>query len=680
MGLNKKGLLVFAIILSLFSTFAAANTDVLDVTITEYVSQITAYDQVYGPNSEEPTNLVEAPGELGENRTTGTFSRTGVELQDTEIYGVINITNTEIIGNLTLVSVNVTLNNTYNITQLNYVTRPSYLGVSDINVSVDMATPGSPNNISIFIPELRANDSVVINYTVAGIGVGEPLNFTEFYSFWRVLTGRTINVTLNVTNQFVDDVLIFDLTLTKTPFPHPDVFNDWSYFNFTNLRGEDANNATIIWNGSASILQWNASDRDLAQNETRQIIFDATAPQNLTINYSGENDWGMWLQMGNISADFKMNGSVSGIRLTEIVSVPADSRMAVTKERINESFYWNSSANLTNDAAAPVDYNLTILSVWATKISEYTNPGNISTWVNETNTTASGYGLLSGQTYANATWILNLPWTQGQSIDNYSILFNYSYVPIVWADASFIILDNGTQYFKLNESRSAPGGYLFVEEVYVLLGGYLMKVTKQLTPMEDAVNANRYLINITLENIGTERTPDLVTMFDMLPADFNPLIYASNATTTNRNMTSGNQILRVTTQQGTWSDLTSNYVRGAEDTGLITSGAFTGYHGYNMDFQPINASSNGDGIYTKSNPSTEIGIAYKLEGNNSLVRIENAYIVGVDPIRLEGASPSQSVASRLKVTSRTLEYLVVLVSLVVSIGLLSVGFMYSRKK
>ena len=702
MGIMNYKSVVFSIVaIFLFSVYVSAETDVLDVVITEFVSQITSYDQVVGPIGDEPISLTEALGEDGELRTG--VSRTGIELRDTTITGVINISNVETVGNQTFVSINVTINNTNNIENLTYASLPSYLNPDVINVSVDMVNPGSPNNISIFIPQLRANDSVIISYYVDDTGVGEPVNFTEVYSFWRVFTGRTINITLNVTNSFVDDVPIYDLNMIKAPFPHSDIYGEYAYFNFTNLRGEDASNASIIptpdvFGNLMSVLHWNASDRLLEQGETRQIIFDATAPTNLSypdLNWSDQDDWADWLQIGNISATFKMNGSVSGLRLQEVESVPTDVRIAVTKERINESWYWNSSIDLRHDAASNIAYNLTQVTVWATQLSEFENPGDEDTWVGGAGDTlgpasvfATDFGALTGlQDTVNATWELNVPWRQtSEPWQNYSILFNYSYVPIVWVDASFIVLDTPTQYFKLNETRSLDGEYLFIEEIYVLLGGYLVKVTKELTPMEDnPLVSNRYLVNITLENIGTEQTPDLVTMFDMVPRDFNPLVFDTNTLLSggaDRRMTvGGSGVLRVTNTQGDWRSLfASDFVLGAQDTEEISSGTYEGYWGYNIDFMALNATSPGSGRYDSNYADKEIGIAYKIQGNHSLVRIENAYIVGVDPIRLEGASPSQSVASRLRMTSSTLEYIVVLASLLVSIALLSFGFVYNRKK
>ena len=690
-GYGKKALvgsLFLFLLLFMFPVSADIDqTDVLDITISEFVSQITAYDQVQGPLGAEPGDLTEARGTAGENRTG--LSRTGIELHDTRIYGIINITNVETIGNQTLVSVNTTINNTFNITQMNFVSTPPYLDASTINVSVDMDNPGNPSNVSIFIPELRANDTVLMNYTVEGTGVGEPLNFTEVYSFWRVMTGRSVNVTLNATNSFVDDIDIYDIVLTKRPFPYSNVHGGVSYFNFTDLRGEDSGNAVIemISNGEGdeySQITWNPSGGILSQNETRQIIFDATAPENLTspdVNWSLENDWAMWMQMGNITADFKLNGSVSGLRLQEVVSVPTDVRTGVAKERINESWYWNASLNLSHDAAAPVAYKLNQVTLWSTEQGEFADPGDQDTWVHDTNLTATDFGRFDTLQMANATWNLDLPWEHSTNIANYSLLFNYSYVPIVWVDPSYKILDTPRQYFKLNESISEPDGYIFIEEIYVLLGGYLIRATKEVNPMQHETRANMYAINITLENIGTEQTPDLVTMFDMIPHGFEPLTFSSEVLHGGRNMTADDSVLRVTDTQGEYRRLyDSDYVMGAQDTGAIESGPYEGFWGYNIDFTAINATSPGSGRYDPDYADKEVGIAYKIEGNHSLVRIENAYIVGVDPIRLEGASPSQTVASRLGLDSDTMEYVVVIASLLVSITLLSLGVMLGKRK
>lgn len=680
--MRNRFLVLFAIFLTLFSTGVLAEANVLDVYITEYVGEVIAYDQTSGTGI--PDHLTESFGEAGEDRN-GT-SRTGVALYDITIRGYVNITNVETVGNLTLSSVNVTFNNTYNLTGMDVFYKPAYL-TDLINISINRQNPNNPNNVSVFIPELRPGDYVTLNYTVSfGAGVGEPLNFTELYSFWRVMTGRTINVTLNVTNNFIRNTDIYDLVITKTPEGFTDVFGNDDYFAFSNLRGEDANNATISNSAGKTILEWNASDGTLVQNETRQIIFDIQAPVNLTspdVNWSQYNDWGAWLRMGNVSSSFKLNGTVSGISLTNVEAVPTDLRFAINKERINESWYWNASVNLTNDANTAVDYNLTSLTIWATKQGEYADPGDSTTWIDGSNVTATyPYGFLNSQYTVNATWDLNLPWSQGVNFDNYSVLFNYSLVPIVWADASFIILDNGTQIFKLNESRSEKDGYLFVEEVYVLLGGYLMKVTKEVTPISAVGAKNRYLINVTLENVGVEQTPDLVTVFDMIPKDFKPRIGVNGSTdSVGWNMTNNTNVLDVTNKAGAWANVqTSDFVIGASDTGFISSGSYEGYWGYNIDFGALNATSDGDGVYDSGLSDKEIGIAYFIQGNSTLSKIENAYIVGVDPIRLEGANPSESVASRLRIASKTLEYLVVIGSLVVSIILLSLSFVYTRKK
>jgi hypothetical protein len=494
------------------------------------------------------------------------------------------------------------------------------------------------------------------------------------------LTGRDVNITLNVTNQFPEDVPIYDLQILKTPQTYQSEQGGFTYFTYSNLRGEDLANANIFTDAeSRTVLNWTPSGGLLNKNEHRQIVFNATAPVNISVNWSESDSWSSWMNMGNLSATFKINGSITGFEITNVTGVSTAARIAVSKERINESFYWNTSLNLTNTAVAPLDYELRQISLWATQANQYSNPGDISTWVNRTTRIATEYGALTNS-YANATWFPRLNFSAGNTIDNYSISFNYSLVPVVWATADFVILDDGTQIISVNRTESNPEApYLFIEEIYVLLGGYLMKVTKTFSSMESSTSSNQYFVNITLENIGTEKTPDLVTVFDLLPADYNPLIWSSNASASRSNITTGS-VIRISDKSGDIDRrlngaLISDFVMGSGNSGLITSGPYTGYWGYHVDLEAFEAPADGDGIYDPSLSTKEVLIRYKMEGNTSIARIENAYIVGVDPIRLEGASPSQSVASRLAISSTATEYIILLSALVLSVSMLIITFM-----
>ncbi len=663
-------LVVFVFFLSIIvSPFSYASTPALSVVSQEFVSQIVAYDQVIQVGD----NYIEAPGDPGEVRN-GT-SRTGVELYDTRVSGLLNITNIETIGNQTISSINVSLDDTEFIDSWFLIPpTPEY---AMLHSSVDMENPGAAPQTHFFIPELRAGDSILIGFNVSDGTYNEPLNFTEVYSGWRVFTGRSVNIDLNVTNRFQQNVPIHSIVIRKTPHFYPADNGGLTSFRYDNLAGEDAANANIFTDSfSRTVIQWEPSGGTLLQNESRQITFDSWAPQNISLDWASEQDWAMWMNMGNLSAEFMILGSISGLQINNVTAVSTAALVSVSKERVNESFYWNATFNITNTALSPLDYELNQVTVWATKMNSYSNPGDFDSLVNDSTLIAPGFGTIHNTT-VNATWFPRLNLSSGSTIDNYSIVFDYAYVPIVWMVADFTIFDDGHQIQKLNQSLSRPeDDYLFIEEIYVLFGGYLMKATKALTPL-DSVEGHRYLVNITLENIGDENTPELVTMFDLIPKDFNPLSFTAEIPLGSREMTSFANVLRVSDRSGdidrrvTGSSI-SDFVLGSQDTGEIGSGPYQGYWGYNIDFSSINAGSDGDGYYTSSLSESEILIRYKIYGNTSLARIENAYIVGVDPIRLEGASPSQSVASRLAIMSSNLELIILVSTLIFSLSMLTI--------
>ncbi|MFP4111834.1 MAG: hypothetical protein ACLFUO_02455 [Candidatus Woesearchaeota archaeon] len=652
-----------------------ASTPALDVVVQEEISQIVAYDQTVG----EDNVIGDTRGELGENNTG--ISRTGVELKNMTIVGTINISNIETIGPTDLVSINVTINNTQNITNIQLRDAPSG-NYFVYNISTG-ENPVDEPEISIFIPLLKSGDSAVFNFSVDGVGVhGEPLNFTEEYTSWRMMTGRSVDVNINATNSLNSDVEVYDIIVIKEPEGFPAVGGGNVYFNFTDISGEDASNASIDMESGISILQWNVSDNTLTRGESTWINFKAWAPLNISTDWHNYEDWGEWMRMGNLSASFKLNASLAGLQIKDAKAKTTDFSIGLSKDRINES-HWNGTINMSNTADAPLDYNVSFVSIWATKYQTYDDPGNISTWINNTNVSAYSFSDFLGP-YANVTWRPYINLSGGTANDQFSMIFNYSLVPIIWSDIDFFILEDGNQVQELEQAVTSQDGYLFIEEIYVLLGGYLIKSTKTITPIEMGDMNNTYQVNITLENVGTETTPEWITMFDMVPRGFNPLLRAIDDLAPNRSMAIANRI-NVTTWTGAWVDLTSELassstVLGYQDSGEITSGAFEGYWGYRIDFNALNSTSNGNGIYDPSHSTQEIGIRYRISGNNTISSIENAYIVGVDPIRLEGGNPSRSVSSLFRLTSSSGEYLLIIISLAVSVIIISMGVGLRNRK
>ncbi len=684
MSLNKKLILCFTLVLMfLFSSMSAlASTNAIKVTVTEYVSSLIAYDQLNSSDNAEGavylTDLIREPGE----NSSGT-SRTGILLGDPFVYGKINISNVETLGNAVINSINLTLEDTNNLTSitLDLASAPGYLVY---NLS-EGETPVNKPNMSIYISELRPGDSVVFDVSIESTDLTEPLNFTTEYDSWRMMTGNATGITINATNSFLGSAEIYDLEITGVPGCYASTNpGGESCFSFSNLAGEDSGNATIKTVGSETHLLWNASADSvgtggkLLDGETRQITLSATAPTNLTLSWDASEDWAAWLKLINMSSYFKLNGTMSGLGIDSIVGVVTDSRVAVSKDRINETG-WNASMNITNDAVAPLDYELVEVSIWATKYQDFTDPKNTGTWVSNSNLIVGGSPMIP-LTTINNTWDLSENLSQSSTY-NYSLSFNYSMVPIVWGNAKFRILDDGTQIVRLNETESLKDGYIYIQEIYVLLGGYLLKSTKTVNPIDlsPAVN-NSYLVNITLENVGNEETPEWVSMFDLIPKGFRPLINMTNVIAPLRNMTT-QDILVVTDTDGAYHKLSDGplTVRGSADSYNITGGVYDDYWGYHIDFSRLEANSDGDGIFDFAFRTSEVGIAYKMTGDD-LSHVENAYLLGIDPIRLDGANPSRNVASKFLISTQTMELMILIISLVLSIVVLSLGLTYVNKK
>lgn len=187
-SMNKAGVLlvsVIFIVLLVFSGSASAKKNSLNITITERISQISAYDG-------------------SSKKNTGT-SLTGVALNTIKFNGTIIIKN---VGLDILSNVNVTFNRTANITSnFTVVYAPAYVNFrySSIIHGVDAW---------VYLRQLNVGDNVTLRYTAYPSNFGDPINVTESYSENRIMVGSSINVTLNVTNSIKRNVNLYNVVLT----------------------------------------------------------------------------------------------------------------------------------------------------------------------------------------------------------------------------------------------------------------------------------------------------------------------------------------------------------------------------------------------------------------------------------------------------------------------------------
>lgn len=617
-----------------FTGTAYAKKNSLNITMVERISQISSYD-----GSTE--------------RNTGT-SQTGVTLSAIQFNGTIVIKN---VGLDILSNVNITLNRTANLTSnFSVLYAPSY-----VNLQYSRISPGA--NAWIYMRQLNVGSNVTLWYRANPTAFGEPINITESYSKNRIMLGSWINVTVNVTNSLHRPVNLYNVVLTKVPKLYYDENLVLTWFNYTSLSGPDSANARITYSGGRPTLTWNASGKTLNQGESALIYFRATAPISLNVSYLGSNN-DAYVRIGNLSATFSFNGTASGLSIKNVNGTSQIS-IAANKERVNAT-HWRTSVNFTNIAKG-LDYNLTKISIWSTNTSAtQVVPDNASILV-----PSSSSILYPRVAVAN-----------GSSYSTSPVTFAWTWVPIVWADANIKILDDGTQIKTLRSGGDKTGGYVFVEEIYVMKG-YFIKATKRIVPY-GAIRPNVYNVSIVIENIGTQKTPDLMTLFELVPPGFYNIILSTGATDNDRNVVDSENELRITNSTGSLRyDAQSDLVLGLVNTGIISSGSsrYNNYSGFRVDLKALKPNSNGDGVYqsTGQNASREIQILYQINGTGSLSRIQNVYVVGVDPVRLDGAQGSSSMNTSMDVVVKDERVRIVASTFVLLASLIGSAILMSKK-
>ncbi|MBN2880915.1 hypothetical protein JXM83_02575 [Candidatus Woesearchaeota archaeon] len=624
------------VFLVMFSTGVLANANVLNVTISEAVSERFAYNP-----------------DMGEYSTgNATWNWTYV-LQSTTMSGIINITN---VGSEDLSDLNITFNGTDFLTAWPVeFSSPSY-----VNPFETLAAFVAGDPWWVYMTTLKAGDTVIYNYTMT-LSADEPVNVTESYSVARIIEGGSFDIDISIRNSLTNPVNVSNVRIVKTPGQYYDQAGNPTYFNYTGIAGPDVGNAQLLpYDSVYRQLQWNVtalgniSPYYLDNNAVYNLTLTAQAPTGLngtfpTLSGGWDNTtWGAYMLIGEMLINMTMEGSMSMFEIQSVEGV-STAQLEARKERLNET-HWNTSVYF-NNTASTVDYNLTRITIWSTNFTA-------GAFDPETNVIAGSTNTVSPNTQiANGTGVVGA-----------SQSFAWDWVPIVWADATYKVLDDGTQIQKIVETRTIDNGYWYIEEIYVLKGGYLIKVSKEIEPL---AGQNAYNVTVLLENLGTEKTPDWVSMFDLIPPNFE-LLDASDPTTTfgDRDMAgAGNR----------YNDAGVT-LRGVTGFAAIVGGTYDSYRGYRVDFQEIMNGSNGDSNFDVG--GAEVRFQYLINGTGDLSRVGNAFLVGVDPQRTDGSVSSVEAPNTgivMDIVNGVKEQAVTIVSLIVAVSALVAGLVLRKR-
>jgi hypothetical protein len=495
------------------------------------------------------------------------------------------------------------------------------------------------NNVTLFIPELRGHESTLINYTIYaqagdGVMVQSPLDLnTEYLNSYstKILAGHEFVVRDKVTNVPAQQglnytIFVLNITMALVPVPWNGTDFNFSYVNlstsgdynnvfaFNTTNGDYKNVTDNLNTRNNQTWYWVPNNGSLNLGDSVNITYIIKAPDSVP----SSNTYKFMTQ----DIYFMIFNVVSNLTVTEVRSA-SQLQFNLSKQIWNESND-ESNHNVTwrVDAAVSVPinttYNVSKVTLW---VSKNLNPGN-------------GTGLTMNYTL---TSLLNqsTSWTTDTSTSWY---FDYTDgssanfpPPIIWMKPYYIIFNGYNQI--VNQSITNVGKDLYLKYIYVV-NGYWLSVDKKI------INVGQDIYNITIQvlNIGNGYTPAgyVVQVYDFIPSGFTPSGFNPGW---NANMT---------TNQPNYNGTAYQWVVSGSRTPMNASFAPKG-HVSGMDKWNATYSVQGIGDY----------------------KVTDLYIVGLDPMRVDGAgaSPLIAIVEGLQNSSYEVIFaLVVLVLLVINVA------------
>lgn len=477
--------------------------------------------------------------------------------------------------------------------------------------------------VVIHIPELRPGNHTTYKYNVTCQDTEPPVdivtnytsNSTDYPNINRkVLAGYNWTVTQGARNNLYLGQNVTNVNITINA---QTVQWNTTEFNFTLqelLPVQDWNN--VHGNGTSNRTWWWAPNGgELAPNEHFNISYIVQAPYSVpfTATYLA------LLENITYDAPFLMS-NLTIIDINASAKLNHSMEKRIHKPSDNEENH-NVTWEIRPEVIVPINasYELNSVSLWVT---HNMNPNNY-TGINKTYDNA-GAPLQELNYSTDSVWGTETD-PQDHWRFNYTDGSNSSYPPpIVWMRPEWIITNKYTQL--MNYSRTVSGNDIYLKYMYVI-NGYWLQVNKNIT----SIGEDQYKVYTYVENIGNGWTPEgeYVTVYDYVPEEFEA--YGFTKTSKFRNISVGTP--------------------GSEYYG-------TSYR-WNIPWKGTMNSSLGprNGPDPTSPGNYSWNVTYYVNGSGDY-RVSDLYIVGLDPLKVDGASSSPviSVITGLQSHSRETVY------------------------
>jgi len=497
-------------------------------------------------------------------------------------------------------------------------------------------TQGQPGEtIVIYIPELRQNNYSTFTYNISCMGQNPPVNIITNYSNAdhgynrKVLADHnwTLNQTVkndNSLNKTITNINIsitaVNVTWNDSQFPFElqvlDPVGDWR-----NVTGNGTSNTTWYWTPNGGSLEW---------QKNVSIRYSARAPRSVpfTATYQAIRE----------VVTFEVDSLLSNLSIVDINAsgrIDYDFEKRIDQPADNENSY-NVTWQILPYVSVPVNitYDITQISLWVTENLDPANDTASTIWGKlETNYTGSPLKQINITTdWGNSSYHWYFNYTDGTNQANPP--------PIVWMQPEWLISHKWGQI--MNYTKSVNGNDVYLKYIYVV-HGYWLEVQKNVTN----IGEDQYQIDIYVENIGNGWTPNAtyVTVYDFIPSEFAwgnmvPTPYACPTGSNCQNLTVGSPGDEFEGMSFRWNIDWKGTMNSS--LGPKTGPDATGWTNYSWNVSYI---VNGSGPY----------------------RVTELYIVGLDPLKVDGAfaSPIITIISGIQSYTNEIIYVGVITFLII---------------
>jgi hypothetical protein len=556
-----------------------------------------------------------------------TFAR-DFDLTENVTYCLINGTlNVRNVGNETISDIFLRFNNTWKMS-----TNFTWVSTSKFGNQ----TKGQPGTFMIIhIPSLRPGNVSTFIYQVDCMHTPLPLNITTTYTNYdhnynrKVLAGYNWTVNQSIRNENYLGRTMSNINITMTA--QQVVWNN-TFWNFSlhHLHGV-GDYANVVGNGTSTVTwYWTPSAGDLVFNESENISFIMGAP--LAVPFTAT--YRALIERVEYQVDYLLSDiEIEDINGTSDINVSFEKRISQPADNtLSHNVTWEIRPKI--NTRQNITYDVRQVTLWVT---ENLDPLN--------NTANTHWGRLEINYTGDPLQEINIssPWDSPAFFwyFNYTDGANSSYPPpVVWIEPEWMIAHRYGQI--LNYTSTVTDDEYYMKYIYVVQG-YWLEVAKNVTN----IGEDMYQVSIHVENIGNGWTPEFerVTVYDFVPYtfgvwDMQPLAFRCPTGSYCQNLSVGSE--------------------GAQFYGMS--------YRWDIPWKGTMNSSLGPkvGPYATGGANYSWNVSYKVNGTGPY-RVTDLYIVGLDPLKVDGAgvSPVISVITGLQSHTREIIYVGIVAFLII---------------